>query len=227
MAVACLFKVYPIALGLLLAALYPRRFLPRLVVALALGLALPFLFQEPAFVVRQYALWFDYLRADDRSTGNVLFGNTDFQLLFRVWIGPLGTPAYRVIELFAGLGMRFCACWPPLGLVRATAVDKPAGNELCLDDGFRAGNRIGNLHAACPLGGMGRAETSTGNYIAHGGKPGPDRLCITTLGPAQRLGTGVDSALQQVGTTTPGRPAIVGGMIGEGVRLPTLCASKG
>ena len=105
LAIACLFKVYPIALGLLLALLHPRRFLPRLVFALAVGLALPFLLQEPSYVARQYALWFDYLLREDRTSWNIQFGNTDFQLLYRVWIGPLDTQAYRAIELVMGIVM--------------------------------------------------------------------------------------------------------------------------
>ena len=105
MAAACLFKVYPIAVGLLLAALYPRRFLLRLIVALALGLALPFLFQEPSYVTRQYVLWLDYLLREDRTSWNIQLGNTDFQLFYRVWIGPLDTPVYRAIEVVMGFGI--------------------------------------------------------------------------------------------------------------------------
>src|SRR5262249_22740064 len=60
-AVACLFKVYPIAVGLLLAVLYPRRFSWRLALALAAGLALPFLFQRPDYVIAQYAGWLNHM----------------------------------------------------------------------------------------------------------------------------------------------------------------------
>lgn len=104
-AIACLFKVYPLAVGLLLAVRYPRRFLPRWLAFLGLGLALPFLFQEPAYVTRQYTLWFDYLLREDRTTWNLQVGNTDFQLLYRVWIGPLGASTYRGIELSMGLAI--------------------------------------------------------------------------------------------------------------------------
>src|SRR5207237_312863 len=49
-ALATLFKLYPIALGLLMAATFPRRFAGRLVLALLVGLALPFALQQPHYV---------------------------------------------------------------------------------------------------------------------------------------------------------------------------------
>lgn len=105
LAVAALFKIYPLAAGLLLAICYPRQLLPRLALALVLGLAFPFLVQEPSYVARQYALWFTYLLGEDRTAWDLQLGNTDFQLLVRVWIGPLDTRTYRLIEMIAGLGI--------------------------------------------------------------------------------------------------------------------------
>src|SRR5262249_55129701 len=57
MAIACLFKVYPIAVALLLAVVYPRRFAGRFAVALGIGLLLPFLLQRPGYVLEQYTSW--------------------------------------------------------------------------------------------------------------------------------------------------------------------------
>jgi hypothetical protein len=62
MALATLIKGYPIALALLLAVHYPRRFGFRYVLSLLAGLAAPFLFQAPAVVVGQYRSWFHHLR---------------------------------------------------------------------------------------------------------------------------------------------------------------------
>ena len=67
LAVACLFKVYPIAVGLLLAALYPRRLAPRLGLLLAAGLLLPFLLQRSGYVAAQYAGWVEHLAQNDRQ----------------------------------------------------------------------------------------------------------------------------------------------------------------
>src|SRR5262249_18623794 len=60
-ALACLFKLYPVAVGLLLAVLYPRRFSWRLALALAAGLALPFLCQRSDYVINQYGGWLNHL----------------------------------------------------------------------------------------------------------------------------------------------------------------------
>ncbi|HWG41682.1 MAG TPA: glycosyltransferase family 87 protein, partial [Gemmataceae bacterium] len=65
-ALATALKIYPLAIGLLLAATYPRRFTPRLLLALALALVLPFAFQHSDYVRSQYALWLDRLGRDQR-----------------------------------------------------------------------------------------------------------------------------------------------------------------
>lgn len=101
-ALATFLKVYPVALGVLLACLYPRRFLPKFLVALAVGLVVPFLFQDPAYVARQYSLWFEYLRVEDRSHLAVAGGYVHVQMLFRVWLVPINRESYRLIELAAG-----------------------------------------------------------------------------------------------------------------------------
>jgi Glycosyltransferase family 87 len=59
---ATLIKGYPLALAMLLAALWPKRFALRFVVSLAIGLLLPFLAQQPSVVAMQYASWFTHLR---------------------------------------------------------------------------------------------------------------------------------------------------------------------
>jgi hypothetical protein len=103
LAVASLFKLYPVAAGLLLALLYPRRFGPRFLAALILGAALPFAFADPDYVLRQYDLWFRYALTEDRS-GWVLDGtNVDFHLLYRVWLGPMSLTTYRAAEVAAGV----------------------------------------------------------------------------------------------------------------------------
>jgi len=98
-ALAAFFKVYPICLGLLLASMYPRRFLPRFLVALGIMLLVPFLFQSPAFVARQYGIWFEYLRTEDRSQGSLHHTYVNLQLLFRVWLVPISSDGYRAVEL--------------------------------------------------------------------------------------------------------------------------------
>lgn len=109
LAFACLFKVYPLAVGLLMCLLYPRKFAPRWMAALALGAALPFALQDPAYVGRQYALWLHYLRVEDRTGWPVYFSNLDFQLLCRVWLSPIGPKMYTAIQLVSAAAIAvFC-----------------------------------------------------------------------------------------------------------------------
>ncbi len=102
---ACLLKVYPIAIGLLLALLYPRKLAARLLLALVVGLALPFVFQQPPYVLRQYCDWFLLLWNDDRKEWPLLIANRDFWLLCRVWHIPLSAGAYLAVQLSAALAV--------------------------------------------------------------------------------------------------------------------------
>jgi hypothetical protein len=104
MAAAALFKLYPIAAGLLLAVVHPRRFGPRFLIALAVGMALPFACQSPEYVLRQFRLWIGYTLHEDRSGWGLDSANVDLQLLLRVCGLPLSLKAYRLIEALAGLG---------------------------------------------------------------------------------------------------------------------------
>lgn len=104
-ALACLFKLYPVALGLLLAAVYPRRFAPRLAGALAVGLLLPFVLQHPGYVADQYVRWTDHLVSYDRHSAQAGAWYRDALLLTRVWLAPLGRQGYLVMQLVAAAGV--------------------------------------------------------------------------------------------------------------------------
>jgi hypothetical protein len=112
LAVAAVFKVYPLAFALLLAAVYPRQLLPRLLVACGVVLALPFALNDPAYVWRQYRDWFGLLlQADEhRRYLPLTDGETyrDLLYLFRLWNIQLPLRIYAVMQaligvLFAGL----------------------------------------------------------------------------------------------------------------------------
>jgi len=105
-AVATLFKIYPGVLGLLLALIFPRKFTVRFLLALALGLALPFLFQRPDYVLRQYVHWWDLLLADhrqDRPVSNLV--SRDLWLAIRLVPIPMSSSGYRLIQLFLAGGV--------------------------------------------------------------------------------------------------------------------------
>jgi hypothetical protein len=99
-------KVYPLALGLLLAAAYPRRFTPRLVVALAVLAAVPFALQQPGYVAEQYRLWYERLRDNDeaRRAWPPHMAYRDLWLLFRVWRVPVTPPGYLAVQLLTAAG---------------------------------------------------------------------------------------------------------------------------
>lgn len=102
-AFACYFKIYPIALGLVLTALFPRRFGLRFMVALVAGALLPFALQTPGYVAHQYARWFENLIQDDRSHWLATEAYRDAWLLIRQFDLSITIGSYRVLQLVAGL----------------------------------------------------------------------------------------------------------------------------
>ncbi len=114
LALAAVFKVYPLAFGLLLVVMFPRQLLSRLVVALVVVIAAPFLMQRPEYVIRQYQLWFDLLRAGDetRRFAPLTHVSTyrDLLYLFRLYHVPITIHGYMAIQ--AVIGVVFAVlCW--------------------------------------------------------------------------------------------------------------------
>jgi hypothetical protein len=99
LALACLFKVYPIAVGLLLSALYPTRLAGRLVLGLALGLAIPFVLQRPDYVAQQYMGWFHHLLNSDRGVLPVELWYRDMRLLAKACHLSIQPHVYITIQL--------------------------------------------------------------------------------------------------------------------------------
>jgi hypothetical protein len=105
LAVACLFKLYPIAIGLLLVLGYPRRLGWRLLAALLIGLGAPFLLGRFDYVLEQYAGWMRHLLADDRQTWPLAGGYRDVRMLFRLWLTPLSAGTYLTLQLLVAAGI--------------------------------------------------------------------------------------------------------------------------
>jgi hypothetical protein len=105
LALACLFKLYPVSLGLLFALVYPKRFAGRFLIALALGLALPFFFKPSAYVLEQYAGWWHHLVTDQRQNLPVELWYRDFRLLCRNCHWTLSPLAYQLIQLLTAATM--------------------------------------------------------------------------------------------------------------------------
>jgi hypothetical protein len=103
--VPCLFKVYPAVIALLVLALYPRKLALRLSGALAVGLALPFLVQQPGRVFDQYAAWIANLNVDDRTAWPLEHGYRDLWQLCRLWHVPLSHGGYLAVQLVCAVGV--------------------------------------------------------------------------------------------------------------------------
>jgi hypothetical protein len=98
-------KVYPLAMGLLLTLCYPRKLGPRILVALAIGLALPFFFQQFDFIIREYRTWFSLLGGDDRSNWPLRIAPQDLWLMFRMAHVPMTMTLYNGLRLVLAAGL--------------------------------------------------------------------------------------------------------------------------
>jgi hypothetical protein len=100
--VACLIKGYPAAVALLLSAVFPCAFAGRFTLCLLAGLALPFLFQDPPYVLEQYEHWVEHLGQDDRQHVHCEATYRDLRLLCRVAGAPLSAGVFRAVQLAGG-----------------------------------------------------------------------------------------------------------------------------
>jgi hypothetical protein len=103
-ALATALKIYPLAVGLLLAVVYPKRFAPRLLLALACVAGLPFLFQHDDYVAARYREWYQLLGEDDRKFWPLHMTYRDLWLLFRVCHVSLSPRAYIIVQLAVAAG---------------------------------------------------------------------------------------------------------------------------
>jgi Glycosyltransferase family 87 len=110
-AIATCFKIYPIAVGLLICLIAPKRFSWRMIIALLLLLVIPFLFQHWSYVSNQYNAWIATRASDDRRQWPIEKLPLDLWFLIH-WVGNLPIPPkiYSLIQLgTAGALAFFCA----------------------------------------------------------------------------------------------------------------------
>src|SRR5207247_1920829 len=98
-ALAFICKLYPLALGMMLILLYPRRLSWRIPLACAAGLLLPFLLQQPAYVVDQYEKWLALIRAEDRADISLNHMYRDLWLLIHLYGVPISRTAYVILQV--------------------------------------------------------------------------------------------------------------------------------
>jgi hypothetical protein len=101
-AAACLLKIYPVVIAMLLSVAHPRRFAPRFVVSLATGILLPFLLQRPSYVLEQYQTWARYLGSEQRQALNPALWYRDLRLLAHLCGVPMTAATYAVVQTTTG-----------------------------------------------------------------------------------------------------------------------------
>jgi hypothetical protein len=120
-ALATALKIYPLTMGLLLAAACPRRFAGRLLAALVAVAGLAFLFQRPGYVAGQYAEWLRLVADDDRKNWPLHMAYRDLWLLFRVTGTPISPAAYQIVQALSGIA---CAVICVAGRLRGWPLTK-------------------------------------------------------------------------------------------------------
>ena len=126
-AVATYFKVYPLAMGLLLAVVHPQRFPWRLALALVAIFGLSLFLQRPAYVLVQYRNWVHTLGKDPRRTLNYFGTYRDFWLLLRVLRVPVSLAGWALLQALSGATLAVY-----LGLVRRRGATAPELDFLLL-----------------------------------------------------------------------------------------------
>ena len=116
LACACLLKIYPLAVALLMIVIFPRQLGWRFALALGVGLALPFGLQQPSYVLEQYGNWFQLLLTDDRRDFPLTQGYRDFYLLTRFFGRPMSRGRLYVhsIDAAAAVVAGVYVCWEVL-----------------------------------------------------------------------------------------------------------------
>ncbi|MBM3995550.1 MAG: DUF2029 domain-containing protein [Planctomycetes bacterium] len=110
LSIAIVFKLYPLALAMVLIVLYRRALAWRLVVALAMAFGLPFVCQAPSYAVDQYVKWITALAAEDRSAITLDHMYRDVWLLIHLYDVPISRPVYGAMCV-AGGGVVAWLCW--------------------------------------------------------------------------------------------------------------------
>lgn len=123
-------KLYPLALGMLLFLVAPKKITLRLIIALVVLGLVPFLFQKPDYVIDQYRLWFDTRTGDNRLVYDLKIAPLDFWFVAVRMLGlPISPMAYRIIQLGAAAAIAaFCL----YGVFRRWDKDRLLGGMFAL-----------------------------------------------------------------------------------------------
>jgi hypothetical protein len=109
--IATFFKIYPLAIGLLLAVIEPRKLIWRLVLGILILGIISLILQRPDYVISQYQDWWRSLGADQRRVSTELGSWRDAWLLLRIAHVPITVPAYAVLQVATALAAAVFCWW--------------------------------------------------------------------------------------------------------------------
>jgi hypothetical protein len=121
-AIATFFKIYPLAIGLLLAVIEPRRLTWRLILGVLILGVLSLILQRPDYVISQYKDWWHSLGADQRRVSTELGSWRDAWLLLRIAHVPITVGAYAILQAAAALAAAIYCWWRSKHWNRAAVV---------------------------------------------------------------------------------------------------------
>jgi hypothetical protein len=103
MAIASFFKIYPLAAGMLICVVAPRRFIWRLLLALLVLALAPYLLQHWSYVTDQYRAWIGTRASDNRLNYSIKYAPVDLWFLIHA-VAHLPVPSwiYTLIQLSTG-----------------------------------------------------------------------------------------------------------------------------
>jgi len=122
------FKVYPVVFAMVVALVYPRRFVPWFLLFAVIAALLPYAFADPSYVSSQYRQLYDAVRLDDR-TDDITRAYRDLRLIFALGGAPMSDRLYHVIQVLAGAGIAAVVFF---GKRRAWSADRTWGYALAL-----------------------------------------------------------------------------------------------
>jgi hypothetical protein len=109
--IAAFFKIYPLAIGLLLGVIEPRKLGWRLLLGILIFGILSLVLQRPGYVIDQYGDWWRSLGADQRRISTELGSWRDAWLLLRIAHVPITVGAYAVLQAAAAIAAALFCWW--------------------------------------------------------------------------------------------------------------------
>jgi hypothetical protein len=109
---ATFFKIYPLAVGMLICVVAPRRFIWRLLLVLLVFALAPYLLQHWAYVTDQYRAWIATRASDNRLSYSIKYAPIDLWFLIHVICRlPISPGLYTLIQIGTGSLIAIFCIW--------------------------------------------------------------------------------------------------------------------